>query len=452
MIFPDSFIIYILFCACSFAMLQLGLTDGWPSFALPQLQSNSSKVVVTNDEGSWIVSTFPIGTIFGSLLLSFTFDKFGRKIILLVGSLLFCAIWALIAFGQTFWQFGVARFVAGISDGLIYPIILVYITEVSRPKIRGVLITGTKISYVAGILIINLLDEFFSRPNVAIISSVLLCGVLLCLFVPESPYFYLIKNDYNTAKKSLEIYNRSADIETIQNALTDQKSNGRKWSDLFTERTNRRRLYLMTIAKIFQQFTGFITFVYYAQTIFLESKNDVNPIIFASIYNSLQILVLIINAMVIDKFGRKPLLTTSSSIVALALIIISSYFTVKNVTEINVNDYTWCPILGSFLFIVGYTLGLQNVLDLVVSEIFPLHVKTVAVSIHNAIYGLSIMAVSKFFQYAKDEYGIHVPFIVFAIFSICSVPFFIVFIPETKKKTLEDVEKCFRKKLESNVN
>ncbi|KAF5305824.1 hypothetical protein FQR65_LT07563 [Abscondita terminalis] len=369
----------------SFSALQTGLNDGWPSFVLPQLLST---IPVTSDEASWIASIYPIGTVAGSILLTLIFGIFGRRTIVLVGSLLFGVTWLIIAFGRTSWELYVARFIAGLLDGVTAPCLLLYLAEVSDTNIRGFLITGTKIFYISGIFLANLLGAFLTIFQVAITSSVMSLGVLLGLLVPESPYFYMAKNDDSKAKI------------IVQN----------------------------------------------------ESKDDVNPIIFVSVYYALQIIVMIINGIIIDKIGRKPLLVASMSTVVVSLMIVSAYFTLENVTTVDVSKYSWCPVFGLFLYIIGYSLGLQNVPYIIIGEIFPLHVKSVAAGLFCVVYGISAAVVSKLFQYTKDEFGIHVPFIIFAISSICSIPFFVYCVPETKKKTLEEIEKDIRLKETSNVN
>ncbi|KAF5305828.1 hypothetical protein FQR65_LT07567 [Abscondita terminalis] len=450
MVFQERLSQYVLFSAGSFGTLQSGLNDGWTSYALPQLQSNTSVLPLTNGEGSWIASAFPIGTIVGSIILALTLDAFGRKTMLLVGSLSFSATWLMIVFASSTWQLVVARFIAGIFDGIVFPCVPVYIAEVADPKIRGLLITGTKTSYIVGIFLSNLLGAFLTITVAGTVSALLSLGVLICLLIPESPYFYMIKEDTEAAKTSMETYNTNCDIESIRNSLNEQKGKNGNWFELFTDASNRKSLFLMITIKLLQQFTGFICFIFYAQTLFRESKNDVNPIILLSVYYLLQIIVMTINGMIVDRIGRKPLLVASTSTVATALFIISVYFTLENVTEVEVTNYSWCPVFALFLYIIGYTLGLQNIPYMIVSEIFPLHVKSAAVSIFSVVYGISSAAAAKFFQYTKDEFGMHVPFIAFFICSLCCLPVFIYLVPETKKKTLEDIEKRIRFKHTSN--
>ncbi|KAF5305830.1 hypothetical protein FQR65_LT07569 [Abscondita terminalis] len=222
----------------------------------------------------------------------------------------------------------------------------------------------------------------------------------------------------------MEVFNKSDDIDRLRNALKDQKETGGNWTELFTVVSNRKSLWLIIACRLFQQLCGSICLIFYAQTIFHK--------------------ILIINGMIIDKIGRRPLLVASMSTITVALLIISVYFCLQNMTEIKMAAYSWCPVVGLFLYIIGYSLGLQNVLYLLLNEIFPLHVKSAAIAMFSVVYGISSTAITKFFQYTKDEYGLHVPFVAFLICSAIGVPFFWFCIPETKKQTLEAIEKRIR--------
>ncbi|KAF5305818.1 hypothetical protein FQR65_LT07557 [Abscondita terminalis] len=452
MIFQERILQYLLVCAGSLANLQSGLNDGWPSFALPELQSNASTVPLTNEEGLWIATAYPIGTTIGSILLPFTIDMFGRKTMLLVGTLPFFGTWMVIAFLRTVRELLIARFVGGMLQSIIYICVPVYLAEIVDPEIRGFLITITKSFYIVGILLNNILGSLFGITTSALISSALALGVCLCILVPESPYFYIIKNKDDKARISLEMFKRNASIDSIRNAVDEQKVNNGKWSELFTVASNRKSLTIILGIRVFQQLSGGVSLLYYAQTLFVETSIDINPIIFLSIYFALPILLMIINGKIIDKFGRKPMLVMSMSIIIVSLSILSVYFSLKNMTEMDVSHHAWCPVSGLFLYVVGNTLGLNNIPYLIVSEIFPLHVKNWAIASANVFYGISVTLVSKFFQYTKDEFGLHLPFIVFTICSICSLPFFIFCVPETKKQTLEEIEKKLRCKQNSNVD
>ncbi|KAF5305812.1 hypothetical protein FQR65_LT07551 [Abscondita terminalis] len=445
---------YFVFCAGSFTALLCGVHLGWPSPSLPQLLHNNSTIPLTNNEGSWVASILLIGGIFGAILSALTLDVFGRKSMLIVTSLPLCVTWLMIAFARSVWELYIARFLAGISDGIIFSCLPLYLAEICDPKIRGVLISGVTVVYLFGIFLANLVGAFLNVTAAALIFSILSLGaILFAVFIPESPQFYLMKGDVKSAKASMQRFNDTVNVddifEPIRNSLKEKEDSKGKWLQLFTDASNRKSLGLIIGLRAFQQCTGIMGITFYVHTLFEETEEDVSPIVFVSIFFILQIAVSIINSAIIDKLGRKPLLITSMSMVVVALFIVSIYFTLENVSHVQVDDFSWLPIFGLFLFIIGYTVALHNVPIVLSGEIFSLHIRAYAVGAMDIFYGLFSALVSKLFQYSKDEFGMHVPFIAFTIISLCGLPFIIFCVPETKRKTLEEIQDRLRSKPKS---
>ncbi|KAK4873404.1 hypothetical protein RN001_015433 [Aquatica leii] len=447
---------FFVFFAGSINVLLCGLHLGWPSPSVPQLLSSSSVISLTNDEGSWLASILLIGGICGAILSAVILDIIGRKKMMLLTSLALFGAWLMIAFAHTVLELYIARFIAGISDGFVFCCLPLYLAEVGASEIRGFLLSGITVAYVFGVFLANLLGSFFNIATVALLSSALSLGAICsCLFIPESPYFYVINGDIDKAKISMQLFSGRDAVETslniIINDLKEQKKEKGNWLQVFTDASNRKSFWTVVLLRFFQQSTGFIGIVFYTQTLFKSVSADVSSIVFVSIFYSLQIFGSIINAVIIDRIGRRPLVIVSMFTIIVALFIITCYFTLQNLSQIDVTMYYWLLIFGFFLFIVGYSIGLHNIPILLIGEIFPLHVKAFAAAIIDIFYGLFSTMVSKFFQYTKDEFGVHVPFIAFTICSVCSMPFIIYCIPETKGKTLEEIQNQLQNKKKSKI-
>ncbi|KAF5290640.1 hypothetical protein FQR65_LT01930 [Abscondita terminalis] len=315
---------YLVFFAGGFSTLQTGLYFGWFSFAMPKFGSDNSPIRISNDEGSWMASIFLIGTMVGGILIGLTIDVFGRKRMLLVASMPLCGCWLVIAFAQKSWQLHLASGVLGISDGMLYSCLPLYIAEVCDPNIR--------------------------------------------------------------------------------------------------------------------LFTGNVGITLYAQTVFNEFEGVLNPVISLTIYCLLELTVIVVVGMLVDKVGRRFLVLSSISAVFVATSIISIYFTFEDISHIDVNNFSWVPIFGLFLYVIGFAFGLMNVPFILIGELFPPRVKSCASTAFTVFYGLISVTSTKVFQYTKDEYGMYVPFIIFACIALCGIPFVTFCIPETKKKTLEEIQ------------
>ncbi|KAF5290652.1 hypothetical protein FQR65_LT01942 [Abscondita terminalis] len=441
---------FLLFCAGCFSCLQSGFHLGWSSYALPQMFNKNSTIHLTNDEGFWVASMFLIGSVFGSTVCGLVVDVIGRKTVLVMISFPVCGCWLAIAYARYAWELHLARFILGFTDGAFYSCFPMYLAEICDANIRGLLISVTTGVYILGLLMANVMGEFLDMFVVAIIWGVLSLGTIFYLLVPESPYFHMSKGNFDKARDSLEKFVEHKDVENVlaslKNSLKEQDTKRGTWLELFTDSSNRKCLYLVVLSRVFQQFTGFIGIIMYAQTVFEEFKEVVKPVISVSCYYILQGTVLIITALIVDKVGRKVLLVASITTVFLSLSVVSTYFILENMFEMNVSDYSWFPILGLFMYVIGFTFGLQNVPFILISELFPLHVKTYANALFSVLYGVTAATSTKFLQYTKDEYGMHVPFIVFTIVGMIGIPYYIICVPETKKKTLEEIQAQLKSK------
>ncbi|KAF5290648.1 hypothetical protein FQR65_LT01938 [Abscondita terminalis] len=403
---------YLLFCAGSLNLMQSGLNLGWPSYALPQLLRNDSAVPLTNNEGSWVASTFLLGTMSGSVLLALTVDVFGRRTMLCVTSLPVCASWLMIAYAKSPWYFYLARYIAGISDGAAFSCLPLYIAEVCNSNIRGFLISGTIVSAFLGIFIANLLGAFLSITKVALICAIL-AVVPFCLYlsIPESPQFYVIRRKFDKAKISLKKFNEKGDVDAVLNSLKitwiEQQANKKIWWQLFFDKNNCKYLGVIIALVVFQHSSGIMGITAYIETIFKKVNIEVDPIVFITVFYLLQIAVATLNSILIDKVGRRPLFLISTSLVSCGLFCVTIYFVLENAGQAHMSKYSWLAILGLFVYIVGYTTGLENIPIVLCSEIFSMNFKAPACGIKNIMFGLIGAAVPKFFQYTKDKVGTH---------------------------------------------
>lgn len=104
------------------------------------------------------------------------------------------------------------------------------------------------------------------------------------------------------------------------------------------------------------------------------------------------------------------------------------------------NPYDFIPLVALFSYIVIFSLGMQTIPFLIMGEIFPTNVKAFATFIMELYFALTVTVVSKFFHWSSNSFGMHVPFLGFAVFSLIGLIFVIFLVPETKGKTLEEIQ------------
>lgn len=435
---------YLAMVSGTLATICSGMHYGWPSPSLPKMEES-----INDEEGSWMAVMPLLGGVCGSLCGAAIVDVIGRKRTLLIGTIPAFVAWILVAYAKSLIILIVARLLAGISDGLIFTALPIYLGEISDPKIRGSLGSSVSVTWIFGIMLINAIGSYLGITLTALISSSLpvLCLVTF-IWMPESPYFLLMKGNESEAQRSLRIFNGKDDVERDLAAMSQEvkehnATNGR-WLDLFLVPSNRKALYVMMGTRGFQQLAGVSAITFYAYSIFDTAGDLVSPSVASIIFFVIQVTMCLVCCLIVDRIGRRPLLIISITGSGIALLIKAIYFLIKDETDINVDDYSLIPIISMIAFIVIFSIGMQSIPILLLGELFPTDIKAFAVCFADIYFGVVATTVSKFFQLTKDNYGLYVPFFAFSAFCFIGLLFTIYMVPETNGKTLEEIQQHFR--------
>lgn len=125
---------------------------------------------------------------------------------------------------------------------------------------------------------------------------------------------------------------------------------------------------------------------------------------------------------------------------AVSLLVTAIFLYLKNFTDIDLGQFSYVPLAALISYIIMYSVGIQNIPVLVLSEIFPTNVKAFALGLIDIYFALSVIVVSKFFHWSSKNCGMHIPFFTFAACSFIGLIFVVFVVPETKGKTLEDIQ------------
>lgn len=437
---------YLAMITGNLSIVSSGMHYGWPSPSLPQLQRHNSTFPVTNYEGSWLAAMPLVGAAIGALTGIALVDRIGRKPTILLTGLPFFGAWLAVAFARTVHVMIIARFVAGIGDGVSFCALPIYLSEIADTEIRGLLGSSCSVTLILGMLLINIIGSYTSIKTAALISS----AVPLILFVtfiwmPESPYFLTMRGRESEAAKSLRIFKGASDVnedvQRISGAIVKQNTETGRFLDLFTLKSNRKAVLIAMGGRTIQQCSGMLAISFYAHTIFESAGSSVSSSMVSIIYFAVQLLMSIVSSAIVDRTGRRPLLLFSLIGAGLALLIEGTYFYLQSDhPSLNVSRYSYVPIVVLFAFVILYSVGLQTVPVLLLGELFPTNVKVFALSLVDIHFSLVATAVSKFFQAVKDLYGMHIPFFSFGVACAVGLVFVIFCVPETKGKTLEEIQ------------
>ncbi|KAF2904713.1 hypothetical protein ILUMI_01466 [Ignelater luminosus] len=438
--------------SAAFLAIGSGFQNGWPSPSVPKLLSGDLGFQVTLEQVSYVVMMAPLGYLIGSPLTGFLLDRIGRKYTLLLLAIPEILPCILIATCNNVTILNVARLMMGIADGALFTSLPIYMAEVSEPKVRGIIGTIHSFGIVVGVLLINIYGSYVPIRTAACISLLMpLLFLITFPWMPESPYYLVMRNRLEDARYSLRRLRRMKNVEDeltkIRADIERQVSEPGTLRDIFTIRSNLRGFLTIMGLRTLQQFSGFITLAFYIQIVFKQADGSLSPAESAIICAALQVLALSGSSVLVDLFGRKPLLFFSCAGSAVVLITMGLYFVFQQ-QGYDLSSLMWFPIICMVLYTVIGAMGLITIPNLMAGELLSASIKSKALGILNMYVGVCLAAVSKLFQWLDHDFGMHVPFFVFGVCSIIGIVFAYFGVPETKGKTLEEIQQV----LKGNIN
>ena len=416
----------------------------WTSPSIPILISDPN-YDIDLESSSYFTVIPPIACIVASPVYGLCVEKYGRKYTLLSSGVLHLGAWILIAFARSVYVFYLSRILFGIADGAIFSVLPIYVGEVSTPKVRGT--WGNAMTYFIylGQFSINCVGFFFNLKTTAYLFSVTpIVFFFTFSLMPETPYYLAMKGKVDEAKESLKKLRRVEDVDEefnrILKDLERQLSEKSTYRDLFTIKINRKAMALTTMVRGFQQVSGISAFSTYCQYIFRESGQDIDKGVSAMLFTGSLFLCNLLGSTFADKLGRK--LSTCLSCIGCSLVLAMEavYFYINEHTNLDLSAISWFPTLGMILFVVSFALGLGIIPMLLLSEMFSSSVRGKAASVMTILFMVYVIFFTKLFQLLVYNYGLYLPFTIFSLCTFVSTFLSYSLIPETKGKTLEEIQ------------
>ncbi|KAG5875058.1 hypothetical protein JTB14_026189 [Gonioctena quinquepunctata] len=440
---------YIAAITANLGIISSEMHYGWSSPFIPVLRSGKYSFHISSDEGSWLTVMPLVGAFFGAFFTATVVDKIGRKRLIVFSSLPFIASWLMIAFAKSSTLMFIGRFLAGAADGLSFTAVPMYLGEIADPKIRGLLASICPVSIVFGILFINVIGAYLPLDTCALIGTFFPLLLLITFtFMPESPYFYLMKGRTIDARRSLRVFrgmdNVNEELTRISMAVKEQNESKGSFLDMFTVKSNRKGMIVTLGLRGIQQLSGTTAIIFYCKTIFEESEGFISSNTSTIIYFSLQLVLSSVASFIVDFSGRRPLLIISITGTAIALLANGIFLYLKNCTEVDTTNFNFVPLIALLLYVIVFSMGLQTIPLLMIGEMYPTNIKAFALCSMDMYYSVIVAIISKFFHWSNDQYGMHVPFFTFFCCCVLGLVFIIIVVPETKGKTLEDIQADLR--------
>jgi SP family arabinose:H+ symporter-like MFS transporter len=394
----------------------------------------------------WAASSALIGCIVGAMFGGPLSDRYGRKMILLFCAALFALSGIASALPATLTQFVWARFAGGFAIGAVSVLSPLYIAEIAPEKIRGRLVSLYQLAIVVGILLVFFVNMIIQRLgdetwNTAygwrwmMGSLTLPSGLfgLLLMFIPESPRWLMKVGRRAEAETVLvRVGGRAAadrEMKQIEESLNQEEG---KFAELFTG-GYRRALVIGVVLAMICQFCGINAIMYYAPEIFKSLGAGSDAAFSQTVFiGAVNLVFTFVAVWWVDRVGRKALLFVGSAVQVIALTAVGALFA-KGIGGI------WL-LACILLFTAAFASAMGPVVWIVISEIFPTKIRGRAMSLVVLVLWASAYIVSQTFPMLMDAIGNAKTFWIYALCSLAGLIFIATMVPETKGKTLEEIE------------
>lgn len=425
-----------------------GCVLGWSSPAEYEiLKNNGYDFAVSEEQWSWVGSLATVGGVCSCALIGVIMDALGRKNTMLALIIPFSIGWALITWPASVISLYVGRFAAGFAGGAFFVVAPAYIGEIATKNVRGTLSSYLQLMVTVGILFAYVVGHFFTLKTFNMICAMLpLIFGAVFVWMPETPYFYVMKNRLAKAEESLkwlrgEEYNYNDELIEIQIENELLARNRVSALAALQKPATKRALMISMCLVLFVQFSGINAVIFYTGFIFDATNSGIQASIATIIVGVMQVVATFVASLTVDKLGRRALLVISAVVMCICNIGLGIYFYLRDAKSDYITHLNWLPISSLCVYIIAFSLGLGPIPWVLVAEIFTTEAKAIASSMTGATSWLIAFFVTKFFSNIRDLIGIGQTFWAFAVFSAICTIFVAIKVPETKGKSFNEIQK-----------
>jgi MFS transporter, SP family, galactose:H+ symporter len=337
----------------------------------------------------------------------------------------------------------------GVAIGVASYAVPLYISEVAPADARGRLVSLNQLAITLGILVAYVVDYAFSASQdwrwmlgLAVAPAVLLGAGMAVL--PNSPRWLAGRGQVDVARAVLRRVRDTTDVddEMDQIVASLQKERGR-WSDLLAPAV-RPALVVGVGMAIFQQITGINTVIYYAPTIIQSAgiSSASGAILQTAGIGLVNVLMTIVAMRLVDGVGRRPLALIGMAGMAVSLALLGLAFRQLDLS----GGAGWFAVACLMFYVASFAISLGPIFWLIIAEIYPLKIRGLAMSVATMANWASNLVVSLTFLTLAEALGRSATFWMFGLFTIAAWLFVYFLMPETKGRTLEEIQEFWRRR------
>ncbi|KAE9613505.1 hypothetical protein Lal_00016045 [Lupinus albus] len=404
-------------------------------------------------------SSLYLAALLSSLVASTVTRKFGRKLSMLFGGLMFLVGALINGFAVKIWMLIFGRILLGFGIGFANQSVPLYLSEMAPYRYRGALNIGFQMSITIGILVANILNYFFAKIKGGWGWRLSLGGAMIpaliitigSLVLPDTPNSMIERGDRDAAKVQLQRVRGVDDVEEEFNDLVAASEASvlveHPWRNLL-QRKYRPHLTMAILIPFFQQFTGINVIMFYAPVLFssIGFKDDAS-LMSAVITGMVNVVATTVSIYGVDKWGRRALFLEGGVQMFICQAVVAAAIGAKFGIDGNPGElpkwYAVVVVLFICIYVSGFAWSWGPLGWLVPSEIFPLEIRSAAQSINVSVNMLFTFIVAQVFliMLCHMKFGL---FIFFACFVFVMTLFIHFFLPETKGIPIEEMGRVWK--------
>lgn len=435
-------------------------------YVLPQVEVPNDDLYLTLDEGSWFASLVMVGCILGGLMSGVEMSLLGRKKTMILENLIAAVSFVVMGFAKDVWTLYACRIVLGYAFGSLCACTPIYIGEISQPQVRGLTNTATSVLYCLGAGLSYGIGALFYWRTALLVSAAgpLLTSLSAC-FLMESPVWLILKGKKDEARQSLARLRRNKDVEAAEFSRIVQCISEYNRTGEDADEEEEDLTYFQALKELFSQSTfwfpfasvtiilslgmemsGFSVLAFYMVSMLKESRIPIDPYTLAVAISFYRMILCMVATSWISKFDRKPFSVFVVMLSAVGSGLISLlYFGQDAMGLLDKFEFLkWGFLVGYIIMYGASGGGMCQIIYAYQGELLPSYGRSIGSGLAGVLDYICLITMLKVAPKIDKYFGPGVLFAVFCVSSILLGLFILFFVPETRNKTLEEIEEHYR--------